>query len=124
MISYGPKTSSSTYAQRVALARASASPDPSPEDQALLRREDWDALIDYKLGILFPAERRELLLEALAASDRGRARLTVVYRGLKAIGMERAGMRMLHAWLPALVLAHAAEVLTPEEVHELLGLDG
>ena len=61
---YGPKITREQYERIVLDLNASLPPMSTPEQERALRRGELNAMIDRKLGVSFPDDKREQLFEA------------------------------------------------------------
>lgn len=69
---HGAKLSAEEYERRIVALHADGPAMPDREEELRLRRAEFDLAVDHRLGIAFPAERRERLWAAQQGVDRRR----------------------------------------------------
>lgn len=117
MSSYGKKLDDHTYQQR-ALALAEQAGIATARQRAMLRRDELDLTIDHRLGIDFPADRRESLWRAQQHIHRWH--LPVLAWGLIRKGL---GSRLPpDTWLYRLVLRAYSQALSSAELSVMVDL--
>ncbi len=76
---YGVKLSGEAYDQRVVALHENLPPVLSPEMEREVRRQELDAMIDYRLGCDFPREKREQLWKIQEEIEKKRISLMFKY---------------------------------------------
>jgi hypothetical protein len=70
---HGPKLSAEEYERRIVALYADGPAMPDREEDLRLRRAEFELAIDHRLGVAFPADRRDRLWAAQQGVDRRRA---------------------------------------------------
>lgn len=70
---HGTKLSAEEYERRIVALYADGPAMPDREEELRLRRAEFELAIDHRLGVAFPAERRDRLWAAQQGVDRRRA---------------------------------------------------
>ncbi len=86
---HGAKLSAEEYERRIVALHADGPAMPDREEELRLRRAEFDLAIDHRLGVAFPAERRERLWAAQQGVDRRRA--WYLFKGLFARSGDPSG---------------------------------
>ncbi len=119
-INHGPMLSDEEYETRIFALYDGLPPMPSPETERDLRRRELDVLIDHRLGVAFPRERREALWIAQEHIDKRRTSF-----GFGALGRALLATRL--PWRPSRLVRFAAseyaKVLTRDELEQFLSDD-
>lgn len=71
-LGYGRRLSGEEYDSRVVEIHRQASPMPSKEEDAEIRRREFNLSIDYRLGVDFPLHKREALWEIMQQVEKRR----------------------------------------------------
>lgn len=117
---FGRKLSGEEYERRVVELYSGAPPLPDDNQDRALRRRELDLQIDHRLGVDFPAGRRERLFE--------------VQCGLDQVGPVSLLRYALGRLMPSFLVRHArfladdtvrayAQVLSEEELRQFLDLE-
>ena len=69
-LDHGPRLTQAEYERRISALNASSPAMPTREQEEALRLAEMSLLIDYHLGLDFPAERRERVLQEHRKSNR------------------------------------------------------
>lgn len=70
---HGPKLPAEEYERRIVALYTDGPAMPDREEEARLRRAEFELAIDHRLGVAFPAERRDRLWAAQQGINRRRA---------------------------------------------------
>lgn len=105
---HGPKLSSEQYQRCILALYEDMPPAPDRRQQTKLARRELDLLIDYKLGIDFPADRRGRLWDI---HDRYRKR----FLGNLLLLFSRTLREYRMGWLVSRMLKAYREVLSEDE---------
>lgn len=114
---HGPVLSDEEYEQRIFALYDALPPMPSVDAERELRRRELDVLIDHRLGVRFPRERREALWAAQEHIDKRRTRLGVA--SLARAALPRA-LQPKSSRLARFAVDEYAKVLTREELARFL----
>lgn len=116
---HGDRISDQEFERRMRLLVESFPALPSSEEDEEYRRKELDLLIDHRLGVAFPAARRQALWQAHRVVDRRRARLalTHVFRRLISRWFANAGR-----YLVDFAEREYGQVLEPPELRAFLGV--
>lgn len=119
-VDFGRKLSGEEYERRVVALYSGAPPLPDDNQDRALRRRELDLQIDHRLGVDFPAERREKLFEVQCGLDQAGVGSVIRY----ALGRVMPSFLLRHARFLADDTVRAyAKVLSDEELKEFLDLE-
>lgn len=76
---YGPKISGEEYDKRIVALHENLPSAVSSEMEKRLRREELEAMIDYRLGCNFPKKKRDLLWKVQEKIEKKRMLLMLKY---------------------------------------------
>jgi hypothetical protein len=117
-VDHGPRLSDEEYEKRIFAIYDALPPMPSREAERDVRRRELDVLIDHRLGVRFPSERRDALWHAQEQIEQRRSR----------IGIETLARALLPSKLHSRTSGLArfavnqyAKVLNSEELERFLG---
>lgn len=117
-MNHGRRLTQREYEQAIVGLHTSQPSAPHRAAEAQVRRRELDLMIDHRLGVDFPPDRREALWRIQQRIERRRLRLAawwlaslVVPRALDK-GANRVAQFVLDAY---------AQVLSPEEMHAYFG---
>lgn len=116
---HGDRLSDQEFERRMRLLVESFPALPNQDEDEEFRRKELDLLIDHRLGIAFPASRRQALWQVHRAVDRRRARLalTRVVRRLTLRWFATAGRHLVD-----FAEREYGRVLDPPELRAFLGV--
>lgn len=117
-VSFGRHLDDREYEQRIVALHDSESPRLSKSQQTALRRQELELTIDYKLGLDFPAERREALWLAQQRVHRKQIPVALLAFARKAMGSKKS----VEAPLVRLLTREYGKVLTASELRTMLDL--
>lgn len=115
---HGPILSDDEYEKRIFELYDSLPPMPSVDAERELRRRELDVLIDHRLGVGFPRERRDALWMAQEHIHKRRTRLGFAFLA-RAILPPRLQPRASR--LARFAIDEYAKVLTKEELERFIG---
>lgn len=119
-VDFGPRLSGEEYERRVVALYSGAPPLPDENQDRALRRRELDLQIDHRLGVDFPAARRERLFEVQCGLDQVGVGSLIRY----ALGRVMPSFLVRHARFLADDTVRAyAKVLSEEELREFLDLE-
>lgn len=124
-LSFGPCISQQTYLQRVASLHENLGPKITRQQSQQLRRQEFESLVDYRLGVQFPPEKRERLFQALEKTYRfGIFSFFILYLAhlLKLSPQNHLVEGQVQRKFKGVSRA-VAQVLSPEELHAFLSDD-
>ncbi len=78
-LGYGRRLSGEEYDRRVVALYEGAPAMPTKAEDAAIRRQELDISIDYRLGVDFPAEKREAIWEIMQRVEKRRLWLGAKY---------------------------------------------
>ena len=113
-MNHGPLTTREEYERRIVALYHDAPPSPSPARQRELARQELDLLIDHRLGIHFPTDRRDALW-AVHQRYQGSLPRSIIFafsRRLTTLRITRLSRRFLRAY---------RRLLSEEEFYALFG---
>ena len=117
-VDHGPVLSDHEYEQRIFALYDALPQMPSAEAERELRRRELDILIDHRLGVRFPRERREALWTAQERVNKRRTRLgfAILARAILPSRLQPRNTR-----LARFAIDEYAKVLTKEELDQFIG---
>lgn len=118
MLSYGPCLDKRTYMQAVLALYQEASRHPSKASELQRRRAEMNLSIDHKLGVDFPASRREAMWAAHRRVDRKLVPLVILGYLKRVFGAKTPVEEPLFRS----VMRELRTVLSPEEMTIFLDL--
>jgi len=117
---YGPRLSGREYDGKIAelyQSLAGNAATGSSDIEAEIETGEFNLLIDHKLGIDFPADKRAALLDAKRRIGRNRLKLVAAYLGAS---LRKRGFANAMQVLLEQMCAEFAKILTEEELIALL----
>lgn len=117
-VDHGPILSDDEYEKRIFALYDRLPPMPSADAERELRRRELDVLIDHRLGVRFPRERRDALWAAQEHIDKRRTRLGLAILA-RAILPPRLQPRTSR--LARFAIDEYSKVLTQEELERFIG---
>lgn len=115
---HGPVLSDEEYERRIFALYDALPPMPSVDAERELRRRELDVLIDHRLGVRFPRERREALWAAQEHIEKRRTRL-----GIETLARALLPQRLQPktSRLARFAIDEYAKILTSDELERFLG---
>ena len=116
-VDHGPLLSDEEYERRIFALYEALPPMPTPGAERELRRRELDVLIDHRLGVAFPPERRDALWVAQEHIERRRTKfgIEMIARALLSTRKQEKASR-----LTRFAIEEYAKVLTSEELEQFL----
>ena len=117
-VDHGPLLSDQEYEKRIFALYDAVPPMPSVDAERELRRRELDVLIDHRLGVRFPLERRAALWTAQEHIEKRRTRL-----GIETLARALLPQRLQPktSRLARFAIQEYAKVLTSDELEQFLG---
>lgn len=124
-LGYGKRLSDEEYDRRIIELHRHAPSMPSREEDAKIRREELNLLIDYRLGVAFPQHKREALWEIAQRVEKKRLWLGLKY-GLRQLFSRRTLPKNLPKQanaLAGLMVDEYSSVLNERELRSFFELE-
>lgn len=117
-VDHGPVLSDEEYEKRIFALYDALPPMPSVDAERELRQRELDVLIDHRLGVRFPRDRRDALWAAQEHIETRRTRLGIetLARALLPPRLQPKTSR-----LARFAIDEYAKVLTSDELERFLG---
>lgn len=117
-LDYGPRLSGEEYDKRIIALHANLPPILSPEKERLVRREELEITIDYRLGCNFPKYKRDMLWKVQEKVEK--KRVLLIFKYLFRHIFKKALVRSAQN-LAGYLVDEYAKVLSPDELEMFFG---
>lgn len=123
-LAFGPVLSDEVYQSRVVALYTGLPDQLSPEQETQIRRKSLDFAIDHRLGVGFPADRREAMWQVQQRIHRNHVRVAgaLIFTGLfRLLAPTRWAARLGWTQGSSYVRNQFGRVLDPNELEHFLG---